>query len=271
MPSRIGVPTVASIGVFAFGLEAVVHEVLGHGVVCWLTGGKVLLISSTAMQTASSSRLVPAAGPIANIIFGVAALALYRTIASRERTREEANQIGPTRLFFYFFGFANLFLATGYVLYSGLIRFGDFAAVIGGLRPAWLYRTVLVVAGGIGYRYAIVLAARYLRLMASAPMTLGDARRIVYAGCAAGGGLFFLASVFNPISPTLILYDGLSGAVGMTLGFFLTLTDLRQTTTRPADDAESSISIPFSLPLTIAAAIFAIAYLFTMGHGIRIS
>jgi hypothetical protein len=271
MPSRISIPTVASIGVFAFGLEAVVHEVLGHGVVCWLTGGKVLLISSTAMQTASSSRLVPAAGPIANILFGVAALVLFRTIVARGRSGADAGRIRSIGLFLYFFAFANLFLATGYILYSGLIRFGDFAAVIDRLRPTWVYRVVLVIAGGLGYRYSIVLAARYLRLLAFAPLSLPDARRIIYAGCAAGGGLFFLASVFNPISPSLILYDGVSGAVGMTLGFFLALTDLRQSTTRSSDEAESSTSIPFSLPLTIAAVVFAVAYLITMGHGIRIS
>src|ERR1700743_1778783 len=154
MSSRINLLTVASIGIFAFGLEPIVHEVLGHAVVCWLTGGKVILISSTAMQTASASRLVSAAGPIANIIFGLAATVLLRALA-----KQHANAVAPdaapgasgatrfslTLLFLYFFAFANLFLATGYILYSGLINFGDFAAVIVGLRPAWLYRGTLVV------------------------------------------------------------------------------------------------------------------------------
>ena len=54
MRSRIDIFTVASIGILAFGLEPIVHEVLGHAVVCWLTGGKILLISSTALQTASA-------------------------------------------------------------------------------------------------------------------------------------------------------------------------------------------------------------------------
>src|ERR1700744_4997928 len=81
MLSRINLWTVASIGIFAFGLEPIIHEVFGHAVMCWLTGGKVILISSTAMQTASASRLVPAAGPVANIIFGLAALALLRVLA----------------------------------------------------------------------------------------------------------------------------------------------------------------------------------------------
>jgi hypothetical protein len=345
MPPRINILTVASIGIFAFGLEPVVHEILGHAVACWLTGGKVILISSTAMQTASASRLVPAAGPIANIFFGLAALALLRSITPRTIAAKSSAQLASnapmpdhaqpsapavarpdvhavsdvkhiplTCLFLYFFAFANLFLATGYILYSGLIRFGDFAAVIDGLRPAWLYRAVLVVVGALGYRYGIAQAARFLAsipahsLDASAspspstnapsppamplhssptqsspppamPLPLPDARRIIRTACFAGGALFLLASTLNPISPTLILYDGLSGTIGLTLGFFLALTDLRQSQRATqhqsmpqpaAAPPQSSISIPFNLPLTISAAIFATLFLIFMGHGIRI-
>jgi hypothetical protein len=347
MPSRINLLTVASIGIFAFGLEPVVHEVLGHAIVCWLTGGKVILISSTAMQTASASRLVPAAGPLANIIFGLAALALLRTLATQQNANARsracadtagtkvptfigrspditaaapvasgATRISLTRLFLYFFAFANLFLATGYILYSGFINFGDFAVVIKSLRPAWLYRAALVIIGVLGYRYAIAQAARCLALLISTPFaaapptwiaasvasaspppavpprstpsqssplpaaTLPAARRITHTACFAGGALFLLASFLNPISPSLILYDGVSGTIGLTLGFFLALTDLRQSRVMqqsPAVAAAQSsapqhlapeIAIPLNLPLTIAAVIFAAAFLLFMGHGI---
>jgi hypothetical protein len=345
MSSRISLATVASIGIFAFGLEPIVHEVLGHAVVCWLTGGKIILISSSAMQTASASRLVPAAGPIANIVFGLAALALLRALTPRRAptatnavtaavTRSalgaDANTVGAsvansaaaahvapgvshirlTYLFLYFFGFANLFLATGYILYSGLINFGDFAAVIAGLHPAWLYRAPLVIIGALGYRYGIAQAARFLTsLFASAntppppheiasspsatprnpkqppsspltaaPLSLPDARRIIHTACFAGGALFLLASCLNPISPSLILYDGLSGTIGLTLGFFLALTDLRQSQrATPQQSAAqnsapnpSATEIPFNLPLTISATIFAVAFLIFMGHGISL-
>ena len=299
MPSRISLATIASIGILAFGLEPIVHEVIGHGVVCWLTGGKVILISSTAMQTASASRLVPAAGPLANIIFGLAALVLLRALVTQRanaHARSDANadshaasgdtRISLTFLFLYFFAFANLFLAFGYILYSGLINFGDFAAVIHGLRPAWLYRATLVAVGALGYRYGIAQAARFLvsllprTIKASpapplpaSPLSLPDARRIIHTACFAGGGLFLLASCFNPNSPTLILYDGLSGAIGLTLGFFLALTDLRQSqraAPQPTVHQQSSASIPFNFPITITAAIFAAAFLIFMGKGIRL-
>ena len=325
MPSRINIFTIASIGIFAFGLEPVVHEVLGHAVVCWLTGGKVILISSTALQTASASRLVPAAGPLANIIVGLAALALLRVLtpqpaivsAHTDAVADAAS--GVTRLslihfFLYFFAFANLFLATGYILYSGLINFGDFAAVIDRLRPAWLYRATLVIVGALGYRYGIALAARCLAELlarahtpppsdtlaspppasplrpttpppptsaASLSLSLPAARRIIHTACFAGGALFLLSSFLNPISPSLIFYDGLSGTIGLTLGFFLALTDLRQSAAKPHSPATTAqtyapqqpapeIEISFNLPLTITAAIFAAAFLIFMGNGIRL-
>ncbi|HEY1925402.1 MAG TPA: hypothetical protein VGG58_09115 [Candidatus Acidoferrum sp.] len=260
---------------FAFGLEVVVHEVVGHAVVCSATGGKVVLISSTAMQTASASRVVPAAGPVANILLGVVVLVVLLRVYGRGTG---AARLTVGALFLWFFCFANLFLASGYIFYSGWINFGDFAAVIDGMRPAWLYRIALVVVGGFGYRYCIRLAAS--SLAAIGPVPISDARRIVYAGCAAGGGLFLLASVFNPIGPSLILYDGLSGAIGLTLGFFLALTDLRQSAALVSTDSpiveatgaafETSGSIPFSMPLTISSAIFVVGFIAFMGRGIRI-
>jgi hypothetical protein len=341
MRSRINIFTVMSIGIFAFGLEPIVHEILGHAVVCWLTGGKVILISSTALQTASASRLVPAAGPLANILFGLAALALLRFLTTQQNANARAQtgvsanttaaapaafgvtRISLTLLFLYFFAFANLFLATGYILYSGLINFGDFAAVIDGLRPAWLYRAALVMIGALGYRYGIAQAARCLaQLLArahtppasdtaasplpasplsseqqssppapplpsaqqspslpAAPISLPAARRIIRTACFAGGALFFLSSFLNPISPSLILYDGLSGAIGLTLGFFLALTDLRQSAAKSSTSAPqgsvpqplaAEIEIPLNLALTITAAIFAAAFLIFMGKGIRL-
>ena len=96
----------------------------------------------------------------------------------------------------------------------------------------------------------------------------------------AGGALFFLSSFLNPISPNLILYDGLSGTIGLTLGFFLALTDLRQSQRATPQQSAAQTSAPqpltpefetpFNLPLTIAAAIFAVAFLIFMGHGIHL-
>src|SRR6185436_5837538 len=41
----------------------------------------------------------------------------------------------------------NLFTGTGYFFFSGVTNFGDWAAVISGLYPHWLWRALLVVGG----------------------------------------------------------------------------------------------------------------------------
>jgi hypothetical protein len=49
----------------------------------------------------------------------------------------------------------NLFTGTGYFFFSGVTNFGDWAAVISGLYPHWLWRA-LVVVGGTAICYAAV-------------------------------------------------------------------------------------------------------------------
>lgn len=67
---RSSVATIVAIALLAFGLEPVVHEVLGHCVMAWLLGIKVTFISSTVMEAERGNLLVPASGPIANLLFG---------------------------------------------------------------------------------------------------------------------------------------------------------------------------------------------------------
>ena len=52
----------------------------------------------------------------------------------------------------------NLFSGTGYFFFSGVTNFGDWAAVISGLHPHWLWRTLLVVGGAAAYYAAVRVA-----------------------------------------------------------------------------------------------------------------
>ena len=49
----------------------------------------------------------------------------------------------------------NLFTGTGYFFFSGVTNFGDWAAVISGLYPHWLWRALLVVGGAATYYAAV--------------------------------------------------------------------------------------------------------------------
>jgi len=55
---------------------------------------------------------------------------------------------------------AALFTGTGYFLFSGVANFGDWAAVIAGLEPYWLWRVGLIVLGALTYYGSMLVVAR---------------------------------------------------------------------------------------------------------------
>ena len=97
-PSHPSLPTVASIGAIACVAADMVHEALGHGTVSWLTGDRIMSLSTVAIQNATASRFVSAAGTSANCIAGVLSLLVLR------RTR----QLTPLAYFLWTFGAYNL-------------------------------------------------------------------------------------------------------------------------------------------------------------------
>jgi hypothetical protein len=261
---RLNIATIVCVGLPAFGLESVAHEVLGHSVTAWLTGAKVVLISSTAMQTQGGSRLVPASGPLANLLFGVLAYLALRRIP----------RMNAARLFLWLFAFANLFLGTAYILYSGLINFGDSAYVIAGLQPTWLYRAALIVFGAWGYRFSVRLAARDLAgLIREGSLLLEDVPRILYPSCVGGALLYFAASLFNPISPSLILYDGVAMAFGVAYGLVRVALAVqgraKDFAASPVGEGTALSAIPFSAAWVAFGSIFAVLFVFFLGRGIR--
>jgi hypothetical protein len=57
-PSRVnGIVTAASMGIVAMVLADMVHEALGHGTACLLTGNRILTLSTVAIQTAARAVL----------------------------------------------------------------------------------------------------------------------------------------------------------------------------------------------------------------------
>ena len=124
---RSSMATAAAIAVLAYAACDVVHEVLGHGLAAWLTPGvKAVALSTVALSTQGASRTVAAAGTIANLATGALALWGFR----------RGGEMGAARYFLWLFGTVSLFNGTGYLAYSGVLDFGDWAAVISRTPPA---------------------------------------------------------------------------------------------------------------------------------------
>ncbi|MGD0213040.1 MAG: hypothetical protein ABSB87_07395 [Terriglobales bacterium] len=235
-----------------------VHEALGHGIVSWLTGDQILSISTVAIQNATASRLVAAAGTSANCLVGALSLLSLR----RRRT------FTTWTYFLWIFGAYNL-LNSGYLVVSAALNNGDWANVIAGLSPPWLWRCLLGVVGAPLYFLAIRWTASSMGDMVNrGEVAVIDLQRLVLPAYLAGGAVMTIASVFNPISPSLILMSGVGASFGLNCGL-LFLPGI------VAADTRSHTSVTRSLELSFFWIVLAIVisgvFIGVMGPGLHFS
>ena len=118
---------VIAVSALACILQDILHEGLGHGVTAWLSGARQVTMSTVALQSDIETRWVSANGTLVNLFFaGIFWLLLLKP-----------QRYKPVTRYFLVLAMAgNLFTGTGYFFFSGVTNFGDWAAVIRGLRAA---------------------------------------------------------------------------------------------------------------------------------------
>jgi hypothetical protein len=146
--------TIISISALASILQDVLHEGLGHGVTAWLSGAHQITISTVAMQAEIDNRWIEANGTLVNLIFG----AIFWILLLQPGRYRPA-----TRYFLVLAMMGNLFTGTGYFFFSGVSNYGDWAAVIHGLHPHWIWQAGLVVLGVATYFASMLLVAAKLK------------------------------------------------------------------------------------------------------------
>jgi hypothetical protein len=254
---RNSIVTFSAMGVVACALADMTHEVLGHVTAAGLAGVRIVSLSTVAIQTVEASRLVAAAGTAANLVVGAVCLGLVN------RTSKRTNWTYFTWLFAAF----NL-LNSGYLVASALMGNGDWAAVIRGLSPAWAWRCALGIVGVTVYVGSIRWLARSMApLVERKEVALQDLRRLVLAGYLAGGAVLTAASVFNPISPKLILISGIGASFVLSAGLLRVpgILERRFSAESGAASAPSSLSVAW----VGCALIVGIIFIAVFGPGIR--
>jgi len=136
-------------------LGNVLHEAIGHGGACLLTGAKPLVLSSVHFECSFENRLVMAGGTLVNLFAGAVFLVLGRSTTGRQHRR--------LKYFFWIAMTVNLFSATGYFLFSGVGGIGDWAEFIQGLGAQWVWRVGLTVFGFATYMLAARVSLLELR------------------------------------------------------------------------------------------------------------
>lgn len=206
--SSFSIVTLAAIGATACVAADLVHEALGHGIASWLTGDRMLSLSTVAIQNVFASRIVSAAGSSANAIAGILSLLLLRRF----------QKLTPFAYLLWAFGAFNL-LNVGYLAVSAATNSGDWANVIVGLNPMRFWRFLLGVAGTFLYFMSFRWIASFMiGFVNRGEIAVADLERLVWPAYLAGGVVLTAASVLNPISPSLILVSGIGASFGLNCG-----------------------------------------------------
>jgi hypothetical protein len=132
--------------------------------------------------------------------------------------RAQAVPCNPLALLPMAFNDHHFLQAGGYFLFSGIGNIGDWAEVIQGLQPAWLWRTGLTTFGVCSYLIFVWIALLELRPF------LGQvdrerwqrARKLTLVPYFAGGILSCVAGLFNPVGMILVAISAAAASLGGT-------------------------------------------------------
>ncbi len=110
----------------------------------------------------------------------------------------------------------NLYLGTGYFLFSGMSNIGDWANVIAGLPGHWVWRGLLALVGGASYFLCVrVMLAKAIPLTGGDPAIRyrrGNLLMVIPYGV--GAIMSVVAGAFNPEAKALILISAVAASLG---------------------------------------------------------
>jgi hypothetical protein len=254
-------------GVLAFIVADMSHEAVGHGLATLAVGGKVDFITTCYVDSSGHySKWIPAAGGLTNLAVGLGSLAFLRL----------RSHVSPmVRYFLILVAAFNLFFAVGYPAYSGIALFGDWAAVINGLAPPWIWRFVLVAVAVAGYYasmrllidpmapFAGVAEGKAERVLAQARI-----RRITLIPYIGAMVVACAAAALNPRGPMQILTSGLPAAAA---AFGLTQMDNLISPRHARTSGGALKPLQRSVPWIVAAVIVMTCFVLVLGRGLRFS
>jgi hypothetical protein len=144
--------TVAAIASIAISFNVAFHEGI-HALTCLAVGSHLQEYSALYVEcdspTALQAKMVAGSAPTFNLIAGTLLWVVLRNL--RKQTPE-------TWLFLWLFMLMNWFYGACYFIFSGIVNIGDWAVVIDGWEPIWLWRVLIVIIGTLFYMIFVRLA-----------------------------------------------------------------------------------------------------------------
>jgi hypothetical protein len=253
--------TVIAISVVAFAIADVLHEGVGHGGACLLTGGHARVISTVHFDCDRDSRFLAAGGTLMNFIAGFLCWMALRAVGPAHQ---------HSRYFLWLLMTINLLQVAGYFLFSGFANFGDWAEVIRGLQPEWLWRVGLIILGAVSYALLVWLSLLELRrFLGENDYRRGAAKDLTIVPYIAGGVLYTVAGMFNPVGMVLVGLSAAAASFGGTSGMAW-MTQYLGTRLIPRISSQS-LALARSWVWIIAALITGAIFIGVLGRGVRFS
>jgi hypothetical protein len=160
----------------------------------------------------------------------------------------------------------NLFTGTGYFLFSGVTNFGDWAAVISGLQPHWLWRALLVIVGASSYfAAAVVVGIGLVRFVGISRQQQGRLRKLTIVPYFSGI-LLAVAGVLNPLAIQLLWQSALPATAGGQSG----LLWLQYYIPRGTEPRRAGEQLARSYVWIGLAAVLGVLYVVVLGRGVTL-
>lgn len=186
----------ASIGVAAYMLTDLFHEVVGHGGTCVIIGQQVDLITSVYFKSSPGSFLTDIGGPVSNLLFG---LLIHFFLKTRKN-------LSPLFTFFLLNLMAyNLCWFSGTLLQSGFSKNGDWTYAIALLNITALAKPVLIVAGIAAYVVSVKIIQLQFNRVNVAFVEFPLKQGVIYA--------YFAAAMAATIAGLFFKYDSVRAAL----------------------------------------------------------
>jgi hypothetical protein len=248
--------TLIAVSALACIVQNVLHEGLGHGVTAWLSGAHFVTMSTVALQSDLQTRWISANGTVANLLFG----AIFWFALSRRRRYQ-----APARYFLVLAMAGNLFTGTGYFLFSGVFNFGDWAEVIRGLQPYWMWRVGLVVLGVASYFASMLLVAAGMKPFLSGSESSRRLRMLCWTPYFTDGILAAIGGLFNPLGLFYVIASALPSTLGANAGMLSLPGMMRRW--RPGEESPVE-PLRRNARWIAASAVASLLFIFVLGRGI---
>jgi hypothetical protein len=245
--------TVAAVAILAMCVVTFDHEALGHGSVCLLLRGRIVLLSSSLFRCSVRSDWIDPAGPLANVLMGTLALVCLHLAPARRLT---------LRLFLILITAFSYFWESGYLIHAMHLRYGDlyfFAEFLLGHVTVWQRAIAIVVGIALYVATARLISREFLQLSPQARVarTVAQIAWISASVAAAVAALTYQGHGWGDLTDAVLAIGGSSFPL-----LFIPLRDRQTERTLPSPMIE-----PSPTTLVLALIVFAV-FVASLGRGL---